>query len=594
MSSSSVYKSFGRGSHDSAENDPESNVPLFNENEGGKTPSAGKSPGMVCSRSTMFTIGFVLVSASAFMAYYKSGDILQLSMQASAFDETTISRPVYSTLSSDQQEVLFENFMKQYKKTYQTDEYNKKFTIFQEFLKLADVRNAAEVKEGGSAVHGITMFADMQDDDFTKYLGYDASDEASNAFKVTSVDAYTGSDTSVDWTNIYTTPVKDQGYCSSCWAFAATSQIESDAIRTLDMSTSTSLSVQQLTSCDSDSAGCDGGDIENAFDYVVSNGLVTSTEYAYTSSLGDSRECDATMTDYSVSLRSYAVLSGDDVDSVEENMKNYLLSTGPLTVCLDASGWSTYTSGVIRNCNSILNHCVQVVGVDTDEGYWKIRNSWGPSFGEDGYVRITQGENTCGIASLPMYTVPQEASVSTDSVDSTDSTDSTDDDDDDDEYDDDDYYDNYNDDDDADADTTQETDSTDSADADVTTEDTTGSDEADETDSAISNEEEVSTEEEEVEVSTEEEEEEEVDSISEAVEETDSTNEAGEDASADTTGSADIDTDIDFIFHPNVTFPNGTHNGTTDDIIFVDETPSSYPTYPVPTMYPTDAVPTKR
>lgn len=86
----------------------------------------------------------------------------------------------------------------------------------------------------------------------------------------------------VDWRGVYTTPVKNQGYCGSCWAFSATEQIESDCI--IQTGTELILAPQQITSCDKTSFGCNGGLTERAYDYVIrAGGLENETEYPYTS-----------------------------------------------------------------------------------------------------------------------------------------------------------------------------------------------------------------------------------------------------------------------------------------------------------------------
>ena len=84
-------------------------------------------------------------------------------------------------------------------------------------------------------------------------------------------------------------------------------------------------------------------------------------------------------------------------------MASYVGSTGPLSVCVDANSWSTYTGGIMSTCGTSVDHCVQAVGIDTSAGYWKVRNSWGTSWGESGFIRLEYGSNTCEIASDANY-----------------------------------------------------------------------------------------------------------------------------------------------------------------------------------------------
>lgn len=84
-------------------------------------------------------------------------------------------------------------------------------------------------------------------------------------------------------------------------------------------------------------------------------------------------------------------------------MKNYVGTTGPLSACGQAASWDSYTGGVMTSCGQGGGHCFQIVGYGSDSGvdYWKVRNSWGESFGEDGFIRLQRGTNLCGIAGLP-------------------------------------------------------------------------------------------------------------------------------------------------------------------------------------------------
>jgi len=93
----------------------------------------------------------------------------------------------------------------------------------------------------------------------------------------------------------------------------------------------------------------------------------------------------------------------------EQSMINYVLSTGPLSICVDASQWNTYVSGVLTSCPpQVINHCVQVVGVDTDLMVWKVRNQWGSDWGQQGFIYIKARGNVCGVATDPTYvTLPK-------------------------------------------------------------------------------------------------------------------------------------------------------------------------------------------
>jgi C1A family cysteine protease len=157
------------------------------------------------------------------------------------------------------------------------------------------------------------------------------------------------------------------------------------------------LSPEQIVQCDSTSYGCDGGWTEHAYDYVKrAGGLELDSDYPYTSYQGVTGTCKSDSSKYKVAVSGYTTLSG------ESAMANYVLSTGPLSVCLDAASWNTYKGGIMSSCGKRVDHCVQAVGVDTTS-YWKVRNSWGTSWGEGGYIRLSYGSNTCAITSDPTY-----------------------------------------------------------------------------------------------------------------------------------------------------------------------------------------------
>jgi C1A family cysteine protease len=296
------------------------------------------------------------------------------------------------------QKTLWESFKTEFKKEYQTmEEEQKRFTIFLENIKMADLRSEKERKAGGSAVHGITRFSDISQAEFeARYLTADISMKTDNKNTVT-YGAPNPALGEVNWAGKYTTPVKDQGYCGSCWAFSATEQIESDSMRTLG--TNFILSPEQITQCDKTSYGCSGGWTEHAYNYVNrAGGLETNSNYPYTSADGTTGSCHSEADKFVVKVKSYTTISGED------SMATYVQSTGPLSVCVDANTWNSYNGGIVTTCGQSVDHCVQAVGVEaTAGGYWIVRNSWGTGWGEGGYIRLSYGHNTCAIASDPTW-----------------------------------------------------------------------------------------------------------------------------------------------------------------------------------------------
>lgn len=298
-------------------------------------------------------------------------------------------------------------------KSYESeDEHNKRLINFEQSIERIAELNEKLAADGEEMVHGITRFADLSQEEFKSFLGVVPSMHAETLPVLeahVNVSAVSGS---FNWNDQgVLTPVKDQAQCGSCWAFSAVSTIESAWIRAgNDM---TIFSEQQVVSCDSTDNGCSGGLPTNAFEYVKSaGGLATEDSYPYTSGTGDSGTCQSfTTAGGTVSSYGYAVPQCTKLfgtcDEDSDALASALQSNGPISVALDASEWSSYAGGVMTSssCSSSsrkMDHAVQLVGynADADTPYWIVRNSWSASWGEEGFIYLKMGDNTCGIANL--------------------------------------------------------------------------------------------------------------------------------------------------------------------------------------------------
>ncbi|XP_075895350.1 digestive cysteine proteinase 2 [Nelusetta ayraudi] len=205
----------------------------------------------------------------------------------------------------------------------------------------------------------------------------------------------------------FVTEVKDQGYCGSCWAFSTTGAIEGQLYKKTGQLIS--LSEQNLVDCSKPygTYGCSGAWMANAYDYVVGNGLQSTSTYPYTSV--DTQPCYYESSLAVAHIRDYRFIAKGD----EQALADAVATIGPITVAIDANhpSFMFYSSGIFEepNCNpNNLNHAVVLVGYGTEGGqdYWIIKNSWGITWGEGGFMRMARdGSNMCGIASYAMFPV---------------------------------------------------------------------------------------------------------------------------------------------------------------------------------------------
>jgi C1A family cysteine protease len=202
------------------------------------------------------------------------------------------------------------------------------------------------------------------------------------------------------------TPVKNQARCGSCWAFSTTGSVEG-AFQIANKQL-LSLSEEDLVQCDHNGdQGCNGGLMDNAFEWIEKNGIALESDYPYTSGSGVTGTCDTAKE----GKPAVTISSFRDVPKGDEDALKSAVAQGPVSIAIEAdkSAFQLYKGGVLDSskCGTKLDHGVLVVGYGTDDvsgkEYWKVKNSWGATWGEDGYVRLVQGKNMCGVASQASY-----------------------------------------------------------------------------------------------------------------------------------------------------------------------------------------------
>ena len=193
-------------------------------------------------------------------------------------------------------------------------------------------------------------------------------------------------------------PVKDQGNCGSCWAFSAVGALESAFC--IKHNYLVPFSEQEIVSCDEQDSGCKSGFPSQALSFVQSNGgISTEQSYPYISGNTD-RDESCNMTSRSkLSIKISAVVTVP----ISEAAYISAIRKQPVTVLVnsDNDAWKQYTSGVVTDCIMDVNdldHAVLAVGYDSSS--YKIRNSWGPDWGDHGYIhlaRINETAAACGM-----------------------------------------------------------------------------------------------------------------------------------------------------------------------------------------------------
>merc|ERR1711962_1886513 len=305
-------------------------------------------------------------------------------------------------------------FLARYGKQYSTSEVDIRKSIFLDNLKYIERHNAEHALGLHTFSLGINQFADLTQDEFAKALatnGYRQTKQMGH--NPTSINPKMDEPDSIDWrTKGAVTGVKNQGHCGSCWSFSATGVMEGAYF--LSSGKLDTFSEQDLMDCGWGTAGvaCLGGNPYAALNFVMKRGgACLEEEYPYEGVQGICRYDNNPLWNPKQHILPVAnvgkVTKGD-----EGGLKSAVAQYGPVSVGIDAGhhSFQLYQDGVYRDpeCSDIyLNHAVLAVGygsTDDQDAYWIVKNSWGATWGESGYVKMARDDgNMCGVATDPTW-----------------------------------------------------------------------------------------------------------------------------------------------------------------------------------------------
>lgn len=296
----------------------------------------------------------------------------------------------------------FEDFKLKWNRHYKDHaEEEHRFKIFEEKL--------AWITEENTKGHGATMVVN----DFTDLTASEFASRFANLNQTKADDVFLGSKwmgyheirpnetfaDAVDWVaKGAVTPVKNQGQCGSCWAFSTVGVIEGRW--QIASGRLISLSESQFVDCDHSDDGCDGGLPPRALQFAEDQAICTESSYPY-----QARDSACRATSCTAGVPRGSIIGVKQTQRGSASSMMSALNAGPVSVAVDASGaFGSYGGGILTNsCGSQLNHAVLAVGYTSS--YWKVKNSWGSSWGESGYIRLSTSGDKCGVLDQGSYPV---------------------------------------------------------------------------------------------------------------------------------------------------------------------------------------------
>ncbi|KAJ5069876.1 cathepsin l1 [Anaeramoeba ignava] len=303
----------------------------------------------------------------------------------------------------------FTNYVNKFEKNYEPKEYKARKDIYIKNLERIKKHNEDETQTWKA---GENQFTDWTDEEFHAYLTKFPTPESEfTPLDRSKLKPLTALPINVDLRENMTS-AKDQGSCGSCWAFSAIAVAE--GAFNLNEDILMDLSQQELVSCVSSCSGCNGGFTNLGLEYIKANGSCGDYLWGYTAQNGtcggtSKTNCDSEKGVYTSQINNTDLTPLPENERVDTLMQ-IVATYGPVGVAIDADSLSWYDSGIATSmsCSSnaiYANHAVTIAGYGTEgtTDFWRVKNSWGYSWGENGYFRFERGINLCGIENYAYF-----------------------------------------------------------------------------------------------------------------------------------------------------------------------------------------------
>ena len=246
----------------------------------------------------------------------------------------------------------------------------------------------------------LNQFADLDNAEFKSlYTGFNRKEQVTSECKG-KIDVLPNPPKSVDWQDKGAVgAIRNQGSCGSCWAFSTCGALE--GLAAINTGTIPTFSPQQLVDCAGgpyENEGCNGGDMSAAFWYVIDNGITEDSLYPYKAK---DQKCA-----YTPSMKKYSISGCAAVPANKTKALESAVVKQPVSIAVEADTlqFQFYRTGVFSGkCGTDLDHGIVLAGYGTQDGkdYWECKNSWGATWGMNGYILILKtdddGPGQCGI-----------------------------------------------------------------------------------------------------------------------------------------------------------------------------------------------------